>query len=97
MESSFLDIEKWVKQLSEGANLLGALQASAVWALFSGFVCYLYWTEKKHHEEYDKEWMEVRIQQANALEGLANAMSKIADNYKELKTIIDERLHKEDR
>jgi hypothetical protein len=82
------------KKIIDGANMLGALQASAIWALVASGLSFYIWQERKHHNEYDAEWRKIREKEAEADGRMADAVAKLADSLREIRTIVDERLPK---
>lgn len=92
---------KSLDEVIASANSLGAMQASAIWALVSGMLAVYIWRNQKHHANYDTQWQEIRIKEAEGDIKIADAVRALADvvawqgeKLTEIRIIIDERLKK---
>jgi hypothetical protein len=84
-----------VKKAVESAQELGALQASALWALFC-LVLLAYIAYKLKQERSDRDtWFTIRLEDAKSDFALAQAVQKLVDKLVEdvqhIKTIIEDR------
>lgn len=93
---------KSIDDLIRNANSLGAMQASAIWALISSILFIYIWRIQKHHADYDDQWQDIRIKEAEgdikiaeAVKSLADVVIKQNEQITEIKFIIDERLKKQ--
>lgn len=87
------------KVVGDGAKGFGALEASGVWALM--FIV-MFWERqqiRKQQSRRDDMWLEARTEQAisetktaEALEKLADELSKNTDQLARISTIVDERI-----
>jgi hypothetical protein len=76
-------------QLIGGAEKLGTLGAAAVWAFFTLIlIFYIVWTQRTQKQASESAW-EARIEEAKADGLIASAISKMADEIKELRHVID--------
>lgn len=76
-------------QLIGGAEKLGALGAAAVWAFFTLILLgYIAWSKRTADKASESAWA-ARIEEAKADSLIASAMSKMADEIKELRHSID--------
>lgn len=92
---------KTIEELIGNANALGAMQASAIWALVSALLAVYIWRINKHHEAYDMQWQDIRIKEAEgdikiaeAIKVLGDVVGRQNDQITEIRFIIDERLKK---
>ena len=90
-----------IDELIGKANTLGAMQASAIWALISTILAFYIWRIQKHHATYDEQWQDIRIKEAEgdikiaeAVKALSDVVSKQNEQITEIRFIIDERLKK---
>lgn len=88
--------------LIRNANSLGAMQASAIWALVSLMLAFYIWRIQKHHADYDAQWQNIRIKEAegdikiaDAVKSLSDVVARVNDQTTEIRFIIDERLKKQ--
>lgn len=93
---------KSVEDIINQANNLGAMQASAVWALVSSMLALYIWRMQKHHANYDRQWHDIRIREAEgdiksaeAQRITAEAIIRMNERLTMLTTIVDERLKKQ--
>lgn len=80
MNEGFAVIEK----ASGSANLLGSLSPAAIWALvtiaFAAYIIYI----NRQHREYDKEWQDVRVKNAEAVTRMADALNNLTGKVRDL-------------
>lgn len=78
-------ITKILDQFIGGAERLGALGVSAVWAFFVVIlIAYIAWDLKAKKEAAELAW-QARIKESEADGMVANAIEKLADQIKELR------------
>lgn len=92
---------KSIEDLIGNANALGAMQASAIWALMFILLAIRTWLAEKHYQAYDRQWQDIRIKEAEgdikiaeAVRSLAEVVEKQHEQLTEIRIIIDERLHR---
>lgn len=89
----------WVKSFIDTCGLLGALPAAAIWSLTTIVLGLVIYDDKKKKSKSDEAWQSIRLEQAKAEGGMAEAIKAIADvsrqhadEIRALRIIIDERL-----
>ena len=92
-------IAELIKALSDGANSFGALNITAVWALFCMALGGILWYDKRETHRKDIVWQRIRTDDsiadaktADALHMLAEAQQKTAEAQNKILIILDERL-----
>lgn len=92
---------KSIEDIIAQANNLGAMQASAVWALVSTMLAAYIWRMQKHHATYDAQWQDIRIKEAEgdikiaeAVKSLSDVVGKQSEQLTSIRWILDERLKK---
>ncbi len=86
---------KTVEEMIGQANNLGAMQASAIWALVSTMLAIYIWRIQKHHDTYDKQWQEIRIKEAEgdiriseAVKAQSEAIVRLHEQVSEIRIIV---------
>lgn len=86
-----------LSQFISGAERLGALNPSAVWAFFSlTFLLYILYDARQKKISSDQAW-QARLRESEADTLIASAIDKLADSIEDLEEQVKELRHKLER
>lgn len=85
-------MEDTIQQIIKGAEGIGALSATAVWALFSIYFIWRDSEKEKQSKSTSSEWLKIRSEEARADIVMSQAVQKMAEEISAIKIILSERL-----